>query len=496
MAAPTGLRNGGSRPWTTTPAAWDEWSPEALAQAANAASDLRHHVREADPFVTRVQPVPGLPGHAEGHEVLTRMAAVGLPVDLAAVLRGVIRPDRGGTSYWRFPAAALHASDPAEQRRHALRRTRATSLAAALAEIRQYFTLLYRRSLAARARPGVAFEWVGEMLHLIQDSYSQAHVVRAYRAGPGGSHPIRRVRWFSFSLIPGRSSRAPDEHDAPTDRRDGIWASSGVLKPEAGLARDASRELLLLMLRHLGAPTAPTNAAELGRYMARHLSTGAPSGTPEHGEAGPVEAFSWELAEGSHAHPLAEALEWGHELEAIYEQKLATRATIKHWTGALTINQAIDQGHGKYGIYIFEKSGKPIYVGKAGGSGNDLGSRVAAYAGTLRSMAVDPRVYRVRLGILATKNSSSLRQRILDVERAVIRSVKNVTGAKLTNANKTGRLRAAKGGIDVKNVLPNSPRYRTRSRLTGRDAGKLGQGQRLRVKAGQTWEADTDGWVP
>jgi hypothetical protein len=494
MAAPTGLRNGDPRLRTAAPPAWDEWSPEALEQAATAASDPRHQVREADPFVTRVQPVPGLPGHAEGHEVLVRMAAVGLPVDLGGVLRGVIRPDRGGTSYWSFPSAALHASDPSEQRRHALRRTQATSLPAALAEIRQQFVLLYRRALAARSRPGVAFEWVGEMLHLIQDSYSQAHVVRAYRAGPGGSHPIRGVRWFNFSLIPGRSSRGPDEHDAPTDRRDVIWASSGVLKPEAEIARDASRELLLLMLRHLRAPTAPTNAAELSRYMARHLSSAA-ARTPEHGEAGPAEAFSWELSEGSHSLPLSEALEWGHELEAIYEQKLATTATIKHWTGPLTISQAIEQGGGKYGIYIFEKSGKPIYVGKAGGGSNDLGSRVAAYAGTLRSMAVDPRVYRVRLGTLATKNSSALRQRILDVERAVIRSVKKVTGAKLTNANKTGQVRAAKGGIDVKNVLPNSPRYRTRIRLKGQDAGKLGKGQRLRVKAGQTWEADAGGWA-
>jgi hypothetical protein len=193
MAAPTGLRNGVSRPRPAAPPAWDEWSPQALEQAAAAASAPSYPVGEADPFVTRVQPVPLLPGHAEGHEVLVRMAAAGLPVDLAALLRGVIRPDRGGTSYWSFPRAALHASDPAEQCRHALRRTQTTPLRAALAEIRQHFIRLYRRALAARSRPGVASEWIGEMLHQIQDSYSQAHVVRAYRAGPGGSHPIGRL---------------------------------------------------------------------------------------------------------------------------------------------------------------------------------------------------------------------------------------------------------------------------------------------------------------
>jgi hypothetical protein len=495
MAAPNGLRNGGSRPGTSPPAAWDEWSPEALAQAATAASDLRHHVREADPFVTRVQPVPGLPGHAEGHEVLVRMAAVGLPVDLAGLLRGVIRPDRGGTSYWSFPAAALHASDPAEQRRHALRRTRATSVAAALTEIRQFFLELYRRALAARARPGVAFEWVGEMLHLIQDSYSRAHVVRAYPAGRGGPHPIRRIRWFHFSLIPGRSSRGPDEHDAPTDGRDVIWASSGVLKPEAGFARDASRELLLLMLRHLGAPTAPTNAAELKRYTDRHLSLALPARIPAHREAGPAEAFSWELSEGSHAYPLNEGLEWGHALEAIYEQRpptLAIRSTIKRWTGPLTFDQAIAAGKGVYGIYIIEQHGKPVYVGKAGGGDGDLATRIAARLDYHRQSKVDLRVYRVRLGILATRKSKTLGTRILGVERAVIRSVKKVTGAELQNRNKKGRFRAAPGGVDVNNVLPNSPRYRRRT--SAAVAARIGKNQRLRMKAGQILEAEADGW--
>jgi len=102
---------------------------EALETAANEIE------LEAEPFFTRVQPVPHLPGYEEGHEVLTRSAASGLVSgpDLDAILLGVIRPDRGGASYWKFPRAAFHALNPAVQRAHSLRRTRGTSAGAALA---------------------------------------------------------------------------------------------------------------------------------------------------------------------------------------------------------------------------------------------------------------------------------------------------------------------------------------------------------------------------
>jgi hypothetical protein len=241
------------------------------APAAHEVAGGSIHELEADAFVTRVQPIPGLPGHAEGHEVITRVAAASLPVDLAALLRGVIRPDRGGTSYWKFPGAVLHVSDPAEQRRHCLRRTPGTSTPAAIAEIQAWFTTLYRRAMSAPTA-ATAFEWIGEAVHLLQDSYSQAHAERAYGAGPGGTHPIRKVRSFVLGVFPPRRSVGPSEHNAPADDRDMIYDSAARLKPEAGLARNATREFLVLMLRHLSSPAAPGNPAELRTFINRHLS--------------------------------------------------------------------------------------------------------------------------------------------------------------------------------------------------------------------------------
>jgi hypothetical protein len=240
------------------------------APAAHEAAGGPVHESEADGFATRVQPVPGLPGHAEGHEVITRVAAASLPVDLPALLRGVIRPDRGGNSYFNFPGAALHVADPVEQRRHCLRRTPGTSTPAALSEIRVWFTTVYRRALGAPNR-AAAFEWIGEAAHLLQDSYSKAHTERAFGAGLGGTHPIRKVRSFVLGVFPPRRSVGPDEHNAPKDSRDDIYDSSARLKYEAGLARDATRELLVMAVRHLRTPTDPAIPAEVRAFMDRHL---------------------------------------------------------------------------------------------------------------------------------------------------------------------------------------------------------------------------------
>src|SRR5215469_15005586 len=70
-----------------------------------AASELEFETQEGEPFYTRVQPIPHLPGYEEGHEVLARMAASGFltGTDLNSLVLGVIRPDRGGASYWKFP---------------------------------------------------------------------------------------------------------------------------------------------------------------------------------------------------------------------------------------------------------------------------------------------------------------------------------------------------------------------------------------------------------
>lgn len=227
---------------------------------------------DAEPFFTRVQPIPHLPGHEEGHEVLTRVAARGLVAgpDLNALLLGVIRPDRGGGSYWNFPRAAIHAFSPSAQRSHALRRTPSTSPAAALSEIRRHLATLYLLALRAPNR-ATALGWIGEALHLIQDSYSGAHTERALGRGAGGTSPIRRIRAFYLSVWPPRRSTAPHEHNVPSDPRDRIWKSPGVLTNEARFAIRASREYLTVMLRHLRYPSAPGNLAEFRTFLRRHF---------------------------------------------------------------------------------------------------------------------------------------------------------------------------------------------------------------------------------
>jgi hypothetical protein len=229
---------------------------------------------EGDRFSTRV-----LPFFPEGHEILTRTAARGLSgINLTALLDGVIRPDRGGKSYLNFPASAIHATDPGEQRRHSLRRAASTSTSAALREIKNYLSLLYSRAMGAagmRSPRGhkQAFEWIGEALHLIQDSYSQAHIQRAYGAGPGVTHPIRYIRYYNYSVFPPSRTTAPREHKYPSDERDSIKDTSGRLKAEASLAINASREYLILILRHMASPASSANAAEFRAFLVRHFSS-------------------------------------------------------------------------------------------------------------------------------------------------------------------------------------------------------------------------------
>jgi hypothetical protein len=253
----------------------NQWLFESYVPTTERYRDPSVYARQsrADHFVTRV--LPFLP---EGHEILTRSAAAGLAgVNLPALLDGVIRPDRGGKSYWNFPASALHAADPDQQRRHSLRRAAATSLSAALSEIKHYLNLLYSRAMKAaglRSPRGrkQAFEWIGEALHLIQDSYSQAHIQRTYGAGSGGSYPIRYIRYYNYSLFPPSRTTAPGEHNFPSDERDSIKDTTGRLKPEAVLAINASREYLAMMLRHMASPTSRTNVAELRAFLVKHFS--------------------------------------------------------------------------------------------------------------------------------------------------------------------------------------------------------------------------------
>ena len=243
---------------------------ELARELESSAAELEDE--EAEPFFTRVQPIPHLAGHEEGHEVLTRAAARRLiaGTDLNALLLGVVRPDRGGGSYWNFPRAALHAFSPGAQRSHALRRTPSTPQTAALSEISRHLTVLYLLALRASNR-ATALGWIGEALHLIQDSYSGAHTERALGRGAGGRSPIRRIRAFYLSVWPPRRSTAPHEHNVPSDPRDRIWKAPGVLTDEARFAIKASREYLAMMLRHLSAPGAPRNVAEFRAFLRRHF---------------------------------------------------------------------------------------------------------------------------------------------------------------------------------------------------------------------------------
>jgi len=229
--------------------------------------ELEFELELPEPFYTKVTPIPGI-GNKEGHEILTRVAMRGLPLtatDRAAVELGVIRPDRGGRSYWNFPRAALGSLKAAAQPAHSLRPTPATPVPAALRSIQARFAGLYRRAMTAPTRAR-ALGWIGEAMHLLQDSFSSAHVERA-----GGSGRIRHIRAFFLRFGWPPRSRAPLEHNAPSDTRDDVYLH-GALRPEARAAIGASRALLVMALRHLRSPRSPAHAIELRRFIGRYLS--------------------------------------------------------------------------------------------------------------------------------------------------------------------------------------------------------------------------------
>jgi hypothetical protein len=226
-----------------------------------------HELEGAETFYTKVTPIPGI-GNKEGHEILTRVAMRGLPLTAAeqsAVLLGVIRPDRGGRSYWNFPRSALESLKATAQPAHALRPTPSSTVPAALRLIRARFAGLHRRAMRATSR-STALEWLGEALHLLQDSFSSAHVDRV-----GGTGRIRHIRAFYIRLGWPPLSRAPHEHNAPADPRDDVYLH-GTLRPEARAAIRASRAFLILALRHLRAPRSRRHGIELRAFMSRYLS--------------------------------------------------------------------------------------------------------------------------------------------------------------------------------------------------------------------------------
>ncbi len=213
------------------------------------------------------------PVSKEGHEVLTRRAVGptrtirftvgGRPMTRvlsASELATIIDANRKTDLGFAY-TGTLTSLLPAEQAKHALRRTYGQSVRGALADIiaelrRQHAGIL--RETNAKKR----LERVGRALHLVQDAYAPAHVER----DPTRGWCITYIRNF------GRGA-SPREHGKPSDPRDAL-ASGGAA---AGRAAGASRRYLSIVFKALwakgsGNPAAVAEASrEFAAFIARHF---------------------------------------------------------------------------------------------------------------------------------------------------------------------------------------------------------------------------------
>ena len=138
-------------------------------------------------------------------------------------------------------------------------------MAEAMRLIQLRFAGLHRRAMLAPTKKH-ALEWLGEALHLLQDSFSRAHVERA-----GGTGRITNIRVFFIRLQKPRRSRAPLEHNAPSDTRDNIYGTDGKLRPEAEAAIGASR-VFLDGAAPLEKLIPGTNIVDLQAFISRYLA--------------------------------------------------------------------------------------------------------------------------------------------------------------------------------------------------------------------------------
>ena len=212
---------------------------------------------EADRFVTEViGPVP------EGHQNLTRQAAM---------------TAGGFTSREIAAMVAIHKSVdqpskslvPAEQKRHFLRRSVCQRVQDAHSEALNHLRSLHARALAEPDRL-TKFDSIGEALHLIQDSFSNAHTERRW-GGKGGRHRIVFIRFFGVAGHP-----FPIEHRVvpPPDPRD-LVSVFGVLNPWSAESVAASVDFLNIIRGHIAAPPGPPSPAaiaDLAAFIARHLA--------------------------------------------------------------------------------------------------------------------------------------------------------------------------------------------------------------------------------
>ena len=244
---------------------------ELLRQSALAEPEFEG-LSEGDYFTVQFGHLPA------GHERVTELAARGLPgLDLKALVEGVRRVDVG-SSFVTFVPAMVNQIRPSQQRRHALRGNFCEPIRQALREIRGHLSDLWTRAIRQQRQgtAGAATGWIGEALHLIQDSYSDAHVWRI--RGAAGRFPIVYIRYFGL-----QGAGAPLEHHLgrDPDPRDLVAGSIGGLSPAAARARDASREFLTLWLRRRGASTGATDPALLA-FMEKHLSLSPHAFDPSH----------------------------------------------------------------------------------------------------------------------------------------------------------------------------------------------------------------------
>lgn len=236
----------------------------------------------------------------EGHEILTRNAF--RPVDARGVSRisfaiGTMPASRDLTpaeqneiiegnrdtdiQYARFaravapligpiPAFAPVAAStfgPAEQKHHALRHDYNQPQPAAVADIIADLQAQHR-GILAEPNPRGKLRRIGRALHLIQDSFSPAHI---RRRGSGAGWCIDYIRHYGRGEIPLFGSER--EHRVPADGRDSVARHPG----EAAQATNASARYLKIVFKAIYGRSRPDPAAtweaaaEFARFIAELL---------------------------------------------------------------------------------------------------------------------------------------------------------------------------------------------------------------------------------
>jgi len=215
----------------------------------------------AEPFWT--DPIGRL---SDGHTSLTRLVANRIaksfpslkPKDVDALVEGSLPPDK-------VPATIREQMDECQQRCHALRDRPCQETTAALEDICAYLTKLYKNALANTNKPN--FILIGEALHLIQNSYSPAHMEREHFAGPPHFGLIIYLRFWN-PISPG----FPLEHSLAVDIRDRL----DLLSPQ-GIAASAATVEFSQMVCDIFALQAPGNRVAFRSSMNRHFGLSSAS---------------------------------------------------------------------------------------------------------------------------------------------------------------------------------------------------------------------------